>query len=156
MIILIFGPRRTSLWACPWSSATVSLVLHCLQATRLCFFRCSLGLARVVRKKAQIPPTILSGIGPHFSACLWSAGSLEGSFGPIVHESRCSALRRCWMPRRSLVFGCSWPSYQHVDLSLKVKIFEPKASIPCISVFFSSGSRFSTSEMTMELLLNRK
>ncbi|KAL2019605.1 hypothetical protein VTK56DRAFT_9502 [Thermocarpiscus australiensis] len=45
VIILIFVTRRTSLWACPWLSATVSLVLHCLQATRTPpFFHCNLGL----------------------------------------------------------------------------------------------------------------
>ena len=45
LIILIFALRRTSLWACPWSSATVSLVLHCLQVMRIVgiFFHCTLG-----------------------------------------------------------------------------------------------------------------
>lgn len=43
VIIPIFVSRRTSLWACPWLSATVSLVSHCLQATRT-LFHCTLGL----------------------------------------------------------------------------------------------------------------
>src|SRR6516225_9419371 len=51
VIILIFVPGRTSLWACPWLTSTVSLVLHCLQATRSpSHFRCSLGLARDAKK----------------------------------------------------------------------------------------------------------
>ena len=44
VINLIFVTRRSSLWACPWSTATVSLVLHCLQATRKFLFHCTLGL----------------------------------------------------------------------------------------------------------------
>ena len=51
MIILIFIPRKTCLWACLCSSSTVSLVLHCLQVTRLFFSLQSLGSARDVRKK---------------------------------------------------------------------------------------------------------
>ncbi len=42
LIILIFVHRMSSLWACPWSTSTVSLVSHCLQATQP--FHCRRGL----------------------------------------------------------------------------------------------------------------
>jgi hypothetical protein len=55
LIILIFASWRTSLWACPWSSATVSLVSHCLQATRI-FSLHSLAAAGDVRKSLIMCP----------------------------------------------------------------------------------------------------